>query len=122
MPGPAWGKSPPDLVDPFSAAIADLPGSEPRKMFGFPAAVVNGNLLTGLFEDRGFVRLAEADRAELAGAGAPAFEPMPGQPMRGYVELPAAVLADGATRDGWLRRSLAHVAGMPPKEKKPKKR
>jgi len=121
MQGPAWGKSPPDLVDAFAAAIADLPGSEPRKMFGFPAAFVNGKLFTGLFEDRWFVRLAEADRAELAGAGAPAFEPMPGRPMREYVELPAAVLADDATRDAWLRRSLAHVAGMP-KEKKPKKR
>jgi TfoX/Sxy family transcriptional regulator of competence genes len=121
MQGPAWGKSPPDLVDAFAAAIADLPGSEPRKMFGFPAAFVNGHLFTGLFEDRWFVRLPEADRAELAGTGAAAFEPMPGRPMRDYVELPAAFLADEAARDSWLRRSLDHVASLPPKEKKPKK-
>lgn len=122
MQGPAWGKSRSDLVEAFAAAVAELPGSEPRKMFGFPAAFVNGNLFTGLFEERWFVRLPEADRVELAGAGAEAFEPMPGRPMRDYVELPAAVLADEAARDGWLRRSLAHAAGLPPKERKPKKR
>lgn len=115
MQGPAWGKSPPELAEAFAAAVADLPGAEPRKMFGFPAAFVNGNLFTGLFEDRWFVRLPEAERAELAGAGAAPFEPMPGRPMREYVELPAAVLADDAARDGWLRRSLDHVAGLPPK-------
>lgn len=118
MQGPAWGKSPPDLVAAFAAAVADLPGAEPRKMFGFPAAFVNGNLFTGLFEDRWFVRLPEAQRAELAGAGAAPFEPMPGRPMREYVELPASVLANVDARDGWLRRSLDHVASLPPKKKR----
>jgi TfoX/Sxy family transcriptional regulator of competence genes len=118
MQGPAWGKSPPDLVTAFSDAVADLPGAEPRKMFGFPAAFVNGNLFTGLFEDRWFVRLPEAQRNELAGAGATAFEPMPGRPMREYVQLPPSVLADERARDGWLRRSLDHASGLPPKEKK----
>ena len=43
MKQPAWGKSPQQLVEAFAAAVADLPGAEPRKMFGFPAAFVNGN-------------------------------------------------------------------------------
>ena len=118
MHGPAWGSSPPELVAAFAAAVADLPGAEARKMFGFPAAFVNGNLFTGLFEDRWFVRLPEAERAELAGAGAAPFEPMPGRPMREYVELPAAVLAAVDARDEWLRRSLDHVASLPPKKKR----
>jgi TfoX/Sxy family transcriptional regulator of competence genes len=118
MEGPAWGKSPPELVSAFAAAVAGLPGAEPRKMFGFPAAFVNGNLFTGLFEDRWFVRLPEAERIELAGAGAASFEPMPGRPMREYVELPPALLADEAARDGWLRRALAHAEGLPPKQKR----
>lgn len=115
MKQPAWGKSPQHLVEAFAAAVADLPGAEPRKMFGFPAAFVNGNLFTGLFEDRWFVRLADEDRVTLQGEGGAAFEPMPGRPMKAYVELPAEVLADEAARDGWLRRSLDHAASLPAK-------
>ena len=117
MKQPAWGKSPQQLVDAFAAAVADLPGAEPRKMFGFPAAFVDGNLFTGLFEDRWFVRLSDEDRVALQGEGGQSFEPMPGRPMKAYVELPAAVLADEPARDDWLRRSLEYAAALPPKRK-----
>jgi TfoX/Sxy family transcriptional regulator of competence genes len=117
MKQPAWGKSPQQLVEAFAAAVADLPGAEPRKMFGFPAAFVNGNLFTGLFEDRWFVRLADEDRVALQVEGGAPFEPMPGRAMKAYVELPPEVLADPSARDGWLRRSLDHAAALPPKRK-----
>ena len=114
MKQPAWGKSPQHLVEAFAAAVRDLPGAEPRKMFGFPAAFVNGNLFTGLFEDRWFVRLSDEDRVALQGEGGESFEPMAGRPMKAYVELPAEILANAPARDRWLRRSLEHAAALPP--------
>ena len=36
-----------------------------RKMFGFPAIFVGGNLVSGLYEDAWLVRLPDEDRTEL---------------------------------------------------------
>jgi hypothetical protein len=40
-----WKKSPPALIAVFDAAIAGRPGVVRRRMFGYPAAFLNGNLL-----------------------------------------------------------------------------
>lgn len=111
----AWSKAPPELATSFEAAMAELGGAQVRKMFGYPAAFLNGHLFTGLFADRWFVRLPDDARAELAARGGTPFEPMPGRPMREYLVLPDAVLADPAARRGWLERALAHAAALPPK-------
>jgi hypothetical protein len=115
--GPAgWSKAPPQLVEAFGVALADLPGAVPRQMFGYPAGFARGQLFTGLFEDRWFVRLGDEDRAELAAAGGGPFEPMPGRPMRGYLTLPPDLVADPAARHAWLDRSLRYVSALPPKQ------
>lgn len=114
--GPAgWSKAPPALIEAFSAALAEMAGAERRQMFGFPAAFVNGNLFTGLFQDRWFVRLPDDALAELTARGGTPFEPMPGRAMKGYLAMPAEILADADERRRWLDRAFAHVAGLPPK-------
>src|SRR5205823_5011727 len=54
--------SPPKLIALFDDVVPGPP-AERRKMFGYPAAFVNGHLFMGLFEDVLMLRLGEADRA-----------------------------------------------------------
>jgi TfoX/Sxy family transcriptional regulator of competence genes len=104
-----WKKSPPGLTATFDAAIAGKPGVERRQMFGYPCAFLNGNLLSGLFQDQMMVRLSEADRTKaVVEAGAEPFAPG-GRPMREYVVLPPGIVADKRKLGLWLKRAIAHV-------------
>jgi TfoX/Sxy family transcriptional regulator of competence genes len=120
-PHDPWRKSQQDLVDRFHEAVAGIEGVEVRKMFGFPAAFVGGNMTAGLHQETFMVRLSESDRAERLAEGWTTFEPMPGRPMREYVTLPAEVTADiDATRD-WIERAAGYVRTLPPKAPKARK-
>jgi hypothetical protein len=116
--GGNWEKAPPDLVERFTGTVSAMPEASVRKMFGYPAGFANGHLFTGLFGSGWFVRLPEADRAELAAAGGTAFEPMPGRPMRDYLLLPPPIAEDRAAAAPWLTRALEHVQQLPPKTKR----
>ena len=117
-----WKKSPPELIATFDAAIAGKPGVERRQMFSYPCAFLGGNLLSGLFQDQMMVRLSDTDRAKaVTEAGAKPFAPG-GRPMREYVVLPPAIVADKRKRGTWLRRAIAYVETLPPKKpRKPKR-
>ena len=117
-----WKKAPPELVELFDEVLAAEPRAERRSMFGYPAAFVNGNLATGLHQDRWMLRLPEADRAALAKQGGRPFEPTPGRPMGEYVVLPQAVLAKRSALGGWVTRALDYTGALPAKKKKPAKR
>jgi TfoX N-terminal domain len=113
---PAFDKAPADLIERFGAVMAGRPSATLRKMFGYPAAFVNGNLATGLFRSDWFVRLPDTDTAELVSAGGGPLEPMPGRPMRGYTVLPAGVATDPDAAGSWVDRAIAHTASLPPKK------
>ena len=83
-----WRKAPADLVARFHEAVAGIEGVEVRKMFGYPAAFVGGNLTAGLHQENVMVRLPEAEREERLADGWSLFSPMPGRPMREYVAMP----------------------------------
>jgi TfoX/Sxy family transcriptional regulator of competence genes len=103
----------------FESLLPKSPGVEAKKLFGQPAAFVNGNLFFGVFGDQMFVRLSEKDRAQAASSsGFVPFEPMPGRPMREYLVLPARVRANPVESRRWVGRSLAHVASLPTKRPK----
>jgi TfoX/Sxy family transcriptional regulator of competence genes len=113
---PTFEKSPPELVARFAEVARRHPTAQQRKMFGYPALFVGGNMACGLFAGGWVVRLAEADAAEaLALPGASAFAPMPGRTMRGWVLLPGDVVADDDRLDSWVSRSEAYAASLPPK-------
>jgi TfoX/Sxy family transcriptional regulator of competence genes len=113
---PSLEKSPAELVARFDAAAARFPDVQRRKMFGYPALFVGGNLVTGLFADTWMVRLGGADLAALlALPGAAAFSPMPGRPMKGYGVLPADVVAEDEALDRWLERAIALGTTLPAK-------
>jgi TfoX/Sxy family transcriptional regulator of competence genes len=116
--GPSWEKTPAELADRFNATVSAMPGASVRKMFGYPAGFVNGQMFTGIFGSSWHVRLSDDDRSALAAAGGLPFEPMPGRPMREYLVLPPQLAADPAAAEPWLDRALAYVQQLPPKKKR----
>ena len=114
---PGFEKSPPELVTRFGEVVARFPEVARRKMFGFPAIFVGGNLVSGLYEEAWMVRLPDEDRTELlAIPGAAPFEPMAGRTMKGYAVLPPAIVADDAALESWLRRAIAFGQTLPAKQ------
>ena len=113
---PSFSKSPPELVERFAAVLDRYPDAQRKKMFGYPAAFVGGNMATGLFADKWVVRLPDAEIEPAKAAGAGSFEPVPGKPMKAFVAIPAADIDDDAAIARWVERGLAHAASMPAKK------
>jgi hypothetical protein len=111
-----WERSPDALVARFAAMLEGFPAAERRRMFGYPAAFIGGNLATALHGPRWVVRLGADDLAAAGAIGATPFEPMPGRQMRGWLVLPTSVVEADAALAGWIERSLAFAASLPPKE------
>ena len=117
----SWTKSPQSLVDLFDESLPDDPRLQRRKMFGYPAVFVGGNMAAGLFQDRMFARLSDEDRARLPGGG-DYFEPMPGRPMKAYAVIPDDVIADEQALAGVLAQAVSFTAALPPKAAKATKK
>jgi TfoX/Sxy family transcriptional regulator of competence genes len=115
---PRFTPAPDALVRRFNDAIAGVEGVQTRKMFGYPAAFLNGNMFTGLFRGSMIIRLDESDRQSLMKTGGQPFEPMSGRPMREYVVVPAKVIENARDVGRWLERSASYVATLKPKKKK----
>ena len=111
---PKWRPAPAALIQQFGRAVEDLRAVEARKMFGYPAVFLNGNMFAGLFQDSVVLRLSAADRGTLPGATP--FEPMPGRPMREYVVAPASVVDSPAQFRTWIERARSFAASLPPKQ------
>jgi|SRR5919109_3917267 TfoX/Sxy family transcriptional regulator of competence genes len=121
MHGPGWRKAPPELVDRFHETVAGVDGVEIRKMFGYPAGFIGGNMAFGLHQDSFVVRLPDAERTARLDDGWAQFEPMPGRPMREYVVIPAAVVDDVDEARAWIERAAGYVRTLPAKEAKPRR-
>jgi TfoX/Sxy family transcriptional regulator of competence genes len=117
---PKWHPAPDKLVHAFEQAMRSMPEAQVRLTFGYPSATINGNMFTGLHQDKMILRLSPMDRAELARLGAKAFEPMPGRPMREYVVVPESVLKSDEQLNAWLEKALAYCKSLPPKSGKPR--
>ena len=116
-----WEKSPETLVALFSRILPRDPALERKTMFGYPCAFINGNMFSGLFGRRMFVRLSEDERSEMIGTkGAAPFEPLPGRVMKEYVVVPPTLLGREAALKRLVVRSLGYAKSLKPKVKKPK--
>ena len=113
---PSFSKSPPELVERFAAVMDAYPDAVRKKMFGYPAAFVGGNMATGLFADHWVVRLPDDEIEAARAAGAGSFEPIPGKPMKAFVTIPTADVGDDAALRTWVERGLAHASSMPAKK------
>ena len=118
---PSFQKPPAALVDRFEAVVGRVAGPEVtrRPMFGHPCAWVGGNMATGLFADKWWVRLSPDRLAEVLGSGeATTFSVMPGRAMQGYAVMSAARVDDDAAVEAWVREALDYTATLPSKEPK----
>ncbi|MDQ1411521.1 MAG: hypothetical protein QOE07_109 [Acidimicrobiaceae bacterium] len=114
-------KSPPEVVARFDELAALAPQATRKPMFGYPSLVLDGHLFMSLYEDHLVLRLGGDDRSALLDLGGHVFEPMAGRPMKDYVLVPDALVADTGEMAAWVQRALAHAASLPPKKpKKPK--
>ena len=112
-----WRKSPPELIALFEEVMPGPP-AVPRKMFGYPAAFVNGNLFMSLFQEQMILRLPEDIRAKIAGDGGwKRFEPMPGRPMGEYLVVPEEIVGRDKELRQWVAKALTYGASLKPKAK-----
>jgi TfoX/Sxy family transcriptional regulator of competence genes len=100
----------------FRSLVPDDPRVEVKPMFGNLGAFVNGNMFMGLFGADIGLKLDDAGRETLMGQGGGPFGPEE-RPMGGYVTLPPDW--SRAQAEAWVATSLALVAALPPKKKKP---
>ncbi|MFC5498588.1 TfoX/Sxy family protein [Caenimonas terrae] len=113
---PTLKKSPPELIERFSAALPAHPGLVRKPMFGYPAAFVQGNMVCSLFRDSVVVRLGKNGAAEAVAAGKAAqFAPTPGRAMTGYVVIPDADVQGPEALSAWLQRALDFTLTLPAK-------
>ena len=117
-----WQKSSQGLIDLFESV---MPGpAVQRRMFGYPAGFVNGNMFMGLFQESLILRLPTGPREEfLKVYNAKLFEPMAGRPMREYAAVPQSAMRDKKELSAWVARALEYGASLKPKSSaaKPKK-
>jgi TfoX/Sxy family transcriptional regulator of competence genes len=112
----AWRKSPPELVELFEASLPNSPRIERRRMFGYPAAFVNGNMFAGLHQDDVLVRLSEKQQQTLMREGGRPWQPHAGRVMKNYLLLPAGGEPTALAR--WLAHSFAYAASLPERRQK----
>jgi len=118
-----WQKSSQGLIDLFESVMPGPPAVQ-RKMFGYPAGFVNGNMFMGLFQESMILRLPTGPREEfLKVHNAKIFEPMAGRPMREYAAVPQSVMRDKKELTAWVAKALEYGASLKPKSSaaKPKK-
>lgn len=111
-----------DVKEAFRGLVPSAPGVTVRPMFGHLAAFVYGNMFSGVFSEKLFVRAAGADRDRLLASGGEDFAPMPGRPMNGYVCLPNSWRSDQKGTRAWIDLALDKTSAMPPKQPKERKR
>ncbi len=109
-----WQRPSAELTALFDACLPKGAGVERRQMFGCPCAFVNGNMFTGLHEQRLIVRLADAERTQLLQSSVAKPFVVMGRTMREYVTFERAVERSPDELRAWIRKALAYAGKLPP--------
>ena len=113
-----WEKAPEELVQFLAEKMKNVK-CEYRKMFGYPAYFVNGNMFAGIHGGTLFLRLSDSDVKKVMETNSEVgfFEPMPGRQMKGYVAVSKPFYSDDSLFEKWLEKSVRYVSSLPPKKK-----
>ena len=106
------------LVERIRDAFQNLAGIGEKRMFGGVCFTLKGNMVLGVVKDELMVRLGEAAYADALRQ--PHVRPMDftGRPMKGYVFVASAGLAEDADLHRWATLGRAFVGALPPKPPK----
>jgi TfoX/Sxy family transcriptional regulator of competence genes len=114
-----WEKPGQALIETFHNSLPVDDRIDRKSMFGMPCAFVNGNMFCGVFLRGIMVRLSEDQREHwIRERKAKLFEPMPGRPMKEYIEPPPSVLQDPVQLGALVRESFQYALTLKPKQKK----
>lgn len=103
------------LAHRLGESLSGLPGISEKKMFGGIAFLWNGNLLVGVMGDGLIARVGpDAQEDALAQPGARVFD-FTGRPMKGWVVVDGAAVAEDEALDDWIARCRDFVEALPPK-------
>ena len=92
---------------------------EKKKMFGFPCAFVNGNMFCSVFNQSIMVRLSPGQIEHwIKTKKAKRFEPIPGKPMKEYIEPPGQLLKDPGQLSTLILESFEFAQSLKPRLKK----
>ncbi len=118
---PKFTKAPEELVNSFTALLKDYKEIELRKMFGYPAGFISGQMCISLFQSNMIIRLKQSDRAQFIETyKTKLFEPMPNRPMKEYVVVPTDLIDKKQELKKWINKSIEYVGTLPAKIKKNK--
>lgn len=100
--------------------LAGLGGVTVKRMFGGAGLYHRGVFFAVLDDDQLFFKVDDATRPRYEAAGSGPFTPMPDReaPMRGYYEVPAAVLDDRDAIVAWAGEALEVARRTPARKKK----
>jgi TfoX/Sxy family transcriptional regulator of competence genes len=114
-----WEMPSEDLMDYLAAKLENVK-YEKRKMFGQFAFFLNGNMFTGVFQSKIFLRFPQESKREIMELHPEIchFEPRKGQIMKEYVTIPPEIVANDQLLDQLLHSSVAYVSGLPSKKGK----
>ncbi|MEV5974085.1 TfoX/Sxy family protein [Streptomyces sp. NPDC051921] len=103
------------LAERIRVHLSGDPACTEQRMFGGIAFLCAGNMAVGVTGEDLMVRVGpDATEDALARPGARLFD-MTGRPMRGWVVVDAAAVAEDAALADWIDRGRAFAAGLPPK-------
>ena len=119
----AWAKPTAKMIATFEGALPADARVERKIMFGCPLGYVNGNAFAWLHDNKIALRLPDADRERLTrDHRAKAFEPLPGRVKQGWIVMPSRITDDASTLTKLTAAAFAHVAVLPAKVKKVKRK
>jgi DNA transformation protein and related proteins len=118
-------RKPPREPDSFSTYVLDqlsgLGPVEARRLFSGHGLYWREQIF-GLIDDgRVYFRVSDETRPDYVALGSVPFEPMPGQVMKGYYEVPGAVLEDEHRTVAWARTAWSLPRKTQRKKSAPKR-
>ncbi|QWB22587.1 MULTISPECIES: TfoX/Sxy family protein [Streptomyces] len=103
------------LAERIRERLGADPAISEKRMFGGLAFLYRGNMAVGVTSDDLMVRVGpEATDTALVRPGARFFD-LTGRPMRGWVVVEGAAVAEDQALGAWVDEGRAFAASLPPK-------
>lgn len=101
--------------DALAARLGGAPGLSERKMFGGLCVMLHGNMLCGVRQSGGMVRVGKPNMAAALALDGVETAVMGGRAMGGFVEVDGETLDNDAVMDPLLDLAFGFVGALPPK-------